>query len=86
MQTSKARNGEIVNLKLSIEQCKLIERLVDAELFQSDSGTSEFDENALKHILDVFMTFTRETDAERDERFENWAAPIRAKWVGVGYE
>ena len=86
MQTSSTRNNEIVDLKLSIGQSKLILRLVDAELGQSEAGTSEFDDNTLKGLIDVFMAITCETDAERDERFENWAAPLREKWVGVGYE
>ena len=84
MQTSSSRNNEIVDLKLSIGQRKLILRLVDAELYQSEGGTSEFQENALKRVIDVFIAITRETDAERDERFENWAAPHRPKLVQHG--
>lgn len=84
MQTSSTRNNEIVDLKLSIGQSKLIQRLVDAELCQSEGGTSEFEENALKSLVDIFIAITHETDAERDKRFENWAAPHRPKLVQHG--
>ena len=73
-QTSNSRNNEIVNLKLTIGQCKLIERLVDAELYQAETITSEFEENALKRVIDVFKA----------ARFENWAAPHRPKLVQHG--
>lgn len=83
-QTSNNRNNEIVNLKLTIGQCKLIERLVDAELYQAEASTSEFEENALKRVIDVFFAITKESDAEKAARFENWAAPHRPKLVQHG--
>ncbi|MDO9394597.1 MAG: hypothetical protein Q7T42_11560 [Methylotenera sp.] len=71
-QTSENRNNEIVKLELSIGQCKLLESLTDSELASAEVGTSSFCENALKTLIDVFMSKTQETEAEREVRFENW--------------
>ncbi|MDP1658576.1 MAG: hypothetical protein Q8K83_09595 [Methylotenera sp.] len=71
-QTSENRNNEIVKLYLSIGQCKILERLTDAELFSAEAGASTFSENALKGLIDVFFIKTRETEEERKVRFEKW--------------
>ena len=76
-QTNEKRDGEIVDLKLSIGQCKLLERLVDAELYSSEVGTSTFNENALKTLCSVFMAKTRETEAEKKARFEKWVGSLQ---------
>jgi hypothetical protein len=76
-QTSKTRNNEIIELKLSIGQIKLLEMLIDAELSSAEAGTSTFDENALKTLLEVFMAKTQETEEERKIRFENWVGSLQ---------
>lgn len=63
-QTSNEKNHVLVDLKLSIGQCKLIGRIVDIELASSEAGTSEFDKNALERLLDVFWAKIDETIAE----------------------
>ena len=37
-QTSDTRNNEIIELKLSIGQMKLLETLIDAELSSAEAG------------------------------------------------
>lgn len=76
-QTNSNRNNEIVTIHLSIGQCKRIERLLDEELQEAETGTSVFSENALKALLDVFTPITRETDTERQQRFENWVGKLQ---------
>lgn len=76
-QTSNIRNNEITTLHLSIGQCKLVEKLLDEELHEAETGTSVFSENALKALLDVFMPITRETDTERQQRFEQWIGKLQ---------
>lgn len=75
-QTSENRNNEIVTVQLSIGQCKLLESLVDAELFSAEGGSSSFSENALKALTDVFLSKTQETEAERKVRFEKWVGSL----------
>lgn len=89
--TSNERNDLLVDLKLSIGQCKLIERVLDAELHSAECGTSEFNENALKRLLDVFMAKTCETadekavnDLARAAAFEAWASKSRPSEVSHG--
>ena len=76
-QTSNIRNNEIINLNLSIGQSKLLAMLVSAELSSAEAGTSSFEENALKTLLEVFMAKTQETEAERKIRFENWVGSLQ---------
>lgn len=64
-KTSDARNAEIIEVKLSIGQCKLLERLVDQKLHAVESGLSDFNEKPLKALLDVFWSATEETPAEK---------------------
>lgn len=75
--TSAERDHVMVDLKLSIGQCKVIERLLDQELWVAESGTSTFSENALKGLIDVFMAKTTETEAERQARFSNWVGGLQ---------
>jgi hypothetical protein len=76
-QTSKTRNNEIIELKLSIGQIKLLETLIDAELCSAEAGTSSYNENALKTLLELFMAKTQETEEERKVRFENWVGSLK---------
>lgn len=76
-QTSNIRNNEIINLNLSIGQSKLLAMLVSAELSSAEAGTSSFEENALKTLLEVFMAKTQETEAERKVRFQNWVGGLQ---------
>jgi hypothetical protein len=76
-QTSNIRNNEIINLNLSIGQSKLLAMLVSAELSSAEAGTSSFEENALKTLLEVFMAKTQETEAERKVRFQNWVGSLQ---------
>ena len=87
-QTSNENNGNIVNLKLTIGQCKLIERLADVELSHVEAGISEYDENALKRLIDTFNALIQETPSEKainDEiraaKFEAWASKSRPQAV-----
>ena len=87
-QTSNSNNSNTIDLKLTISQSKLIARLADAELRQAENGISEFEENTLKHLLDLFMAVTQETpnekainDQVRAEKFEAWAAQHRSQVV-----
>jgi len=80
-QTGASRDNEIVALKLSIGQCKLIEQLIDAELALAEGGISTFNEKSLQTLTDVFMRATQETEAERQERFKNWVGGL--KLVGL---
>lgn len=79
MYTSNARNGEFVEVKLTIGQCKLLETLVDRELFEAEAGTSEFKEKALQAILSILFQKTRETKAEETVRFANWVSSLHMK-------
>ena len=76
-QTSDTRNNEIITLNLSIGQIKLLETLVDAKLSSVEVGASDFNKNALKTLLDVFMAKTQETDEERNARFKHWVGGLR---------
>ncbi len=76
-QTSNIRNNEIINLNLSIGQSKLLAMLVSAELSSAEAGTSSFEENALKTLLEVFMAKIQETEAERKVRFQNWVGSLQ---------
>lgn len=76
-QTSNIRNNEIIELKLSIGQIKLLETLIDAELCSAEAGTSSYNENALKTLLEQFMAKTQETEEERKVRFENWVGSLK---------
>jgi hypothetical protein len=84
LQTSKTRNNEIIKLNLSIGQSKLLAMLIDAELSSAEAGTSSFDENALKTLLDVFMAKTQETAAEKEIRFQNWVNSLQ--FAGASHE
>lgn len=83
-QTSENRNNEIIKLELSIGQCKLLEKLTDAELNSAETGTSTFSENALKALLDVFTSKTRETPQEKQEHFGNWVQSLHLKGAQHG--
>lgn len=83
-QTSEIRNNEIVKLELSIGQCKLLDKLLDAELNYAETSTSTFNENALKALLDVFMAKTRETQQEQQERFGSWVQNLHLKGAQHG--
>ena len=87
-QTSNDRNHLPVDLKLSIGQCKVIERLLDSELSSAEAGTSEFEENTLKRLLDTFWLKIAESpkeklvnDVKRAEIFEAWASKHRPREV-----
>ena len=82
-QTSNIRNNEIINLNLSIGQSKLLAMLVSAGLSSAEAGTSSFEENALKTLLEVFMAKTQETEEERKIRFDNWVGGL--KLVGANH-
>ena len=80
-RTSDSRNHEITELKLSIGQCKLVERILDEKLYEIETGTSDFNEKPLKALYDVFSNATEETAAEkaknepiRAEKFRAWAS------------
>ena len=79
-RTSDSRNHEITEIKLSIGQCKLLERILDEKLYEIETGTSDFNEKPLKALCDVFSHATEETAAERainepirSEKFNAWA-------------
>ena len=79
-KTADSRNKEITELKLSIGQCKLIERLIEEKLFEIETGTSDLNENAFKTLYDVFNEAIKETAEEkaindpiRAEKFAAWA-------------
>ena len=84
LQTSDNRNNEIVQLQLSIGQCKLLEKLTDAELNSAETGTSSFSENALKALLDVLMAKTQATPEEKQERFGSWVQSLHLKGAQHG--
>ena len=80
-RTSDSRNHEITEIKLSIGQCKLLERILDEKLYEIETGTSDFNEKPLKALVDVFEKATEETAAEqeinepiRSEKFRAWAS------------
>ncbi len=83
LTTSSEHDNEIVDLKLSIGQCKVIGRLIDQELWVVESGTSTFNGNALKGLLDVFYAKCTEKDEERQKRFENWNGKLQV--VGANH-
>lgn len=87
-RTSDSRNNEIAEIKLSIGQCKLLERLVDEKLYEVETGMSDLNEKPLQALTDVFMKATEETAAERAinepiraEKFEAWASRSRPQEV-----
>ena len=75
-ETNSSRDNEIVEIKLSIGQSKLIGRLVDAELALCEAGISTYNEKSLQALTDVFMSVTRETEEERQVRFGNWVRSV----------
>lgn len=76
-QTSDTRNNKVIEINLSIGQMKLLAMLIDAELASAEAGTSSFNENALKTLLELFMAKTQETDEERNLRLESWVGGLR---------
>jgi hypothetical protein len=82
--TSETRNNEIVAVNLSIGQCKTIGRLLDAELSSAEAGTSDFSENALKALIDVFFAKTQAAPAEKQAHLANWVASLHLKGLHHG--
>ena len=80
-QTSNDRNHLMVDLKLSIGHCKVLERLLDSELFLAEAGTSEFEENTLKRLLSVFMELTKQTTEEKEASMSAWLDKVYPQGV-----
>lgn len=76
--------NKVVAVNLTIGQCRLLESLVDAELSEAEAHTSQFSENSLKALYDVFYEKIKPTPEERQEYLENWVRSLELKGFAHG--
>lgn len=82
--SSQQQNNEIVHVNLTIGQCRLLQSLIDAEIYDAEAQAPSFKENALKALLDVFFEKTKPTAAENQEALENWLNNLATKGCSHG--
>lgn len=85
MQNSgSTKQNEIVSVNLSLAQCRLLQSLLDVELFEAEAKTSRFNENALKALYDVFYEKNKPAPQHPDADVELWLSRLEARRYAHG--
>lgn len=78
------QKNEVVQVDLTIGQCRLLQSLIDAEIYEAEAQTSRFTEDALKAVYDVFHSKTKPTTAEAHADVEKWVQNLEARRFAHG--
>lgn len=88
--SSKPENLAMVEMSLSVGQCKVIFTLLWAELSDYENKTNIFKKNTLETLYEAFERHTREkplaaeTNAERKQHLGNWSGALQVVEVKHG--
>lgn len=84
ISSSTQDKNKVVTVDLTIGQCRLLESLVDAELCEAEAHTSQYSQNSLRTLIDVFHEKTKPTPEERQEHLEKWVRSLKLKGFAHG--
>jgi hypothetical protein len=74
-----APDSTIVDLKLTIGQLKILDKLVDYELADAERGESSYEEEPLQRLVDKFWQHLHIPLTEEEQR-ARWTE-LRRKWA-----